>query len=170
MFDQDLKKQGEDGERLFMDWLNKIKQPFLYISQGQHDFAVYLDKIGAKRPDFLILKPSGGQLVVDVKYHNIKFDEFGNKCFTINMDTEIEPAREFFNLTGFHLWYAFYPQNINNSPWFFINLDGVEKMGGKPQSGRYGKYFYLKLENFCIAMDNISNLDEYAVKIKMMTK
>ena len=62
--------KGEEAEAKFQEWLDKNNIPYLYIQQDKEKFASFF-KTGFKRPDFIILIPNIGLILVDVKYRVI---------------------------------------------------------------------------------------------------
>ena len=60
--------KGNQTEQEFQNWLNKHSIAFLPIKQTINSFSPALKKHFIKRPDFQILIPNIGFIMVDVKY------------------------------------------------------------------------------------------------------
>ena len=56
-----------ETEQRFGEWLDKNLIPYWYIQQDIDTFSDALKKMFTKRPDFMILIPNFGFILVDVK-------------------------------------------------------------------------------------------------------
>ena len=96
-----MKTQENLAEKKFRDWLNSHKIPFWYIQQDIESFSSALQRYMTKRPDFMILVPHVGFILVDVKHKKPakKFKEF------------------YFNL---QVWYVLSSEDYHYETWYKI--------------------------------------------------
>jgi len=108
-------QKGKEAEKMFKQWLDKNNIPYLYIQQDIETFASFF-KSGFKRPDFIILIPNIGLILVDVKYRVIN-----QKHHDIAIDSEdltkYSKLQRNFNLP---IWFAISNKDINYEKWFWI--------------------------------------------------
>jgi len=149
----EAKRKGEEAEEEFKKWLDEHKINYLYIKQGIKSFPKSFSK-ELKRPDFIILLPDAGLIMVDVKRRDIIY-----KYNDIAVD--IPDLIKFDNFQRkFHIpiWYAFSNENLNYEDWFWIPLSDVIRLykDFKMTSKRIGftsskskkDYYPVKLDNF----------------------
>lgn len=145
--DPDKIKRGKEAEERFQEWLNQHNISYLYINQDQETFATVF-KENLKRPDFLILIPSLGLIMVDVKYKNInqKYEDLAIDAQDIKKYSKLQRT---FNLP---IWFALSNENVAFKTWFWIPLPKVLEEG---------------IPRF---QSSLSNMDYYAVPLKEFTQ
>jgi len=122
--DPEKVKRGKDTEGKFKEWLDNHNISYLYINQEPETFAsVFKDNL--KRPDFLILIPSLGLIMVDVKYKNInqKYGDFAIDAKDIKRYSKLQRT---FNLP---IWFAISSEDVAFNTWFWIPLPKVLEEG-----------------------------------------
>ncbi|MEK7558378.1 MAG: hypothetical protein AAB507_00965, partial [Patescibacteria group bacterium] len=65
---QENEEKSKDVESKFQQWLDKNDIPYWYIQQDISTFSPALKKYMTKRPDFMILIPHVGFVLVDAEY------------------------------------------------------------------------------------------------------
>lgn len=103
-------------EQAFKKWLDKHDIPYWYIKQDISTFSKALKEYFTKRPDFIILIPNTGLIIVDIKYK--KQAEKHNKFFLNAAETDkyVNLHRKF-NLPA---WYVISNENYHFNTWFWI--------------------------------------------------
>jgi hypothetical protein len=103
---------GDEGEALFMAWLNRVSLSFLYIKQDKTSFPT-LFKASAKRPDFLILLEGIGMIAVDVKNHTANLN--------LNLEKDMKRTSTFEQLFRIPVWFVFVDQQNKGNSWYWIS-------------------------------------------------
>ncbi len=116
------RKKGVEAESNFKKWLDGHNIPHLHIKQDQDYEALSFilgSRFNAKRPDFILLLPSIGPLVVDVKYRKCKKGE----PFFLNIEevAKYSNLQRWFNL---QVWYVI-ESPYDYQTWFWIPLSKV---------------------------------------------
>ena len=146
-------QKGKEAEKKFQQWLDKNNIPYMYIHQEPETFASFF-KAGFKRPDFIILIPNIGLILVDVKYRVIS-----NKHNDIAIDsddlTKYSKLQRNFNLP---IWFAISNREINYEKWFWIPVSKtIELMLPQFKSSlSQMDYNPIKLEEFIEVSDKDS--------------
>lgn len=119
MFEEESEKmrKGKEAERNFQQWLDKNNIPYLYINQEPETFSSFF-KSGFKRPDFIILIPNIGLILVDVKYRVIS-EKYNDIPIDSDDLTKYSKLQRNFNLP---IWFAISNKEINYRKWFWIPL------------------------------------------------
>ncbi len=129
------------AEEKFKEWLNSHKIPFWYIQQDIGSFSPALQRYMAKRPDFMVLVPHVGFILVDVKnkkpakkYRVFHFNEKETK--------QLCNLQNFFNLQG---WYVLSNEECHYETWYWIPVSKVLETGRAYQQ-KYKKEEYRSVE------------------------
>lgn len=128
LIDRKGKEKGLKAELKFKEWLEKHKISYLYIDQDKEAFSsVFRDSI--KRPDFMILLPNLGFIMVEVKnkelhkiYKSFALDSIETRKFS-------ELQRKF-NLPT---WYALSNEALDFKTWYWIPISKVLEEGKNPE-------------------------------------
>ncbi len=152
---EERRQKGRNAEKKFKEWLDKNNIPYLYIQQDQETFSsAFKGYFGGKRPDFMILLPNLGFILVDVKYKKISETY---KTFPLDSDEtkKYSSLQRRFNLP---IWYALSNEGVDYETWFWIPVSKVLEEGRNPKF-RSGKsnmdFFAIPLSQFIqIAMDD----------------
>ena len=148
------RKKGNQTERAFKKWLEKNKIPYLYIQQDQETFSGVFQNTSGKRPDFMILIPNLGFIMVDVKYKtlNTKYRDFAIDALEAKKYSNLQRK---FNLP---IWFAISNQILNYKSWFWIPVSKVlEQNISKFKSSKSKMdYFAVPLNNFIKINENES--------------
>lgn len=120
---QKNREKGIMVELEFKKWLDAHKLPYWYIQQDLETFSPSLKKFfGAKRPDFMILLPNLGFILVDVEYK--KITDYG----TLPLD--VEETKKYSNLQrnfNMPVWYAL--SDKQHPTWYWIPVSKVLEIG-----------------------------------------
>jgi len=135
-----IKEKGEEAEFKFMDWLNKHNIPYWYIQQDFKTYSPALKKLfGVKRPDFMILLPNLGFILVDVKNTTplIK-DEY----FTIDFK-DVSKFSSFQRQFNLHTWFALSNEDCDYKTWYWIPVSKI--LGEAKDNSWFKKEGYFKI-------------------------
>lgn len=138
-------KRGREAEEKFQAWLDEHKLSYLYIQQDKNTFAnAFKDNL--KRPDFLILLPNLGLIMVDVKYKNVnsKYQDMAIDAYDIKRYSKLQ---RIFNLP---IWFVLSNENVAFETWFWIPLPKVleEGMPRFTSSKSQMDYYAVPLKHF----------------------
>jgi|TARA_B100001971_G_scaffold206424_1_gene225183 hypothetical protein len=137
--------KGALTETKFKEWLNYKKIPFWYIQQDIETFSQGLKQHNSKRPDFIILIPNIGSILVDVEYKKL-LEKHGK--FPIN----IEEANTYLNLQKYFnmpVWFAFSHENYNFKTWFWIPITEVIQTAiYQSKKDNEEKYYAVDIDKF----------------------
>ena len=118
MNNQEKKKQAE---KQFQSYLNKNNIPYWYIQQDLPTYSPALKELNIQRPDFLILIPHLGFILIDVELRE-PLEKYQKFCLCNQKAKKYENLLRYFNLP---MWYAFSNNKINYSTWYFISIATV---------------------------------------------
>lgn len=128
----ELKEENNIAEQEFKKWLDKHSIPYWYIQQDISSFSQELKNKFTKRPDFFVLIPNFGFILVDVKDKKsaIKYQKF-----FINAE-EIEKYMNLQRIFNLQSWYVISNKEYHYKTWFWIPITKVVKTGliFKPRS------------------------------------
>jgi hypothetical protein len=113
------------AEMEFKNWLDKHNIAYWYIQQDIDTFSKELKNRFTKRPDFLILIPNFGFILVDVK--DKKTAEKYEKFF-INVE-EVEKYINLQRTFNLQSWYVISNEKYHFKTWFWIPITKVIKSG-----------------------------------------
>jgi len=126
------------GEIEFKEWLDKHRIPYWYIHQDMETFSKGLKDYFTKRPDFFILIPNFGFILVDVK--DKKSAEKYDKFF-IDSD-EVDKYLNLQRIFNLPLWFVISNEDYHYQTWFWIPISKVAKTGLFFQSKDKGDMCY----------------------------
>mgnify|MGYP000203289466 CR=1 FL=1 len=135
-----IRKRGniaEKAEEKFKEWLDTHEIPYLYIDQSYKTFSKGLQRIFAKRPDFLVLVKPFGFIIVDVKNREPK----RGKIFIDEEETHKYLQLE--RLINMRVWYAISSESHGYDLWFWIPASKVIEVGERKRRRSDKKPFYI---------------------------
>ena len=164
------KAQGRLGEARFRQWMDRQKIPFFAIEQERGTLSKGLKKdYDAKRPDFVILIPKIGLILVDVKY--LRMHDGPNSFWLTRSD-----IRQYANLEkslNYKVWFAFLSNSFPGT-WHWISAIDVRdhcketrKQFTRLSNGRQqfiGTRIVVPIAN-CIRIDEKDSLGTLLVKV-----
>jgi len=118
-----MEKIGYQAEKAFQDYLDNNNILYWYIQQDVKTFSSKLKKLDVRRPDFFILLPNLGFILVDVE-HNIPLKKYGKFCICDNKLRKYNNLQKYFNM---QVWFAFSNEEIHYTTWYFIPVSKVLK-------------------------------------------
>lgn len=137
-------QNGKDAEFLFREWMNHLDIPYLFIEQGYKTASSALSKtFGGKRPDYMLLIPRIGSIVIDVK---------SRKNYNNMFHLEIDDVKKYLNLEkyfNFKIWITFYDKSLKDYSFYWITLQKV---------------------NECKMLDTVSQRQIYRIPMNHCTK
>ena len=116
-------EENNIAEQEFKKWLDKHRIPYWYIQQDIDTFSQELKKQFTKRPDFFVLIPNFGFILVDVK--DKRSAEKYEKFF-INAE-EIEKYMNLQRIFNLQSWYVISSGKYHYKTWFWIPISKVIK-------------------------------------------
>tara|TARA_Y100000296_G_scaffold79696_1_gene104059 strand:+ start:886 stop:1371 length:486 start_codon:yes stop_codon:yes gene_type:complete len=113
------------AEQKYKQWLDKHNIPYWYIQQDLDTFSSVLKKYMTKRPDFLVLIPNFGFIIVDVKDKEpaVKYEKF-----FINAE-EVEKYVNLQRIFNLQSWYVISSEKYHFRTWFWIPIVNILKGG-----------------------------------------
>lgn len=163
-FKQENEEKSKEAESKFQQWLDKNNIPYWYIQQDISTFSPALKKYMTKRPDFMILIPHVGFILVDVEYKlpAEKYDVF-------NIDTaETEQYCNLQNFFNLQVWYAFANGHDHFKTWHWIPVSKVLEIGKKESkifSGSRGSYCSISMDKFIQVPHSSGNMGSLFTEI-----
>ncbi|RMF90484.1 MAG: hypothetical protein D6733_03645 [Methanobacteriota archaeon] len=120
-----MKEKENLAESEFKEWLDKHNIPYFYIHQAIDTFSQALRTYMTKRPDFMILVPHVGFIIVDVEYKKPakKYDVF---------QIDEEETKQYCNLQNYfnlQVWYVFSSEGDHYNTWHWIPASKVLECG-----------------------------------------
>lgn len=113
------------AEQEFKVWLDKHDIAYWYIQQDIDTFSKELKKQFVKRPDFLILIPNFGFILVDIK-DKISAEKY--EKFFINAE-EVEKYMNLQRTFNLQSWYVISNERYHFKTWFWIPIAKIVKSG-----------------------------------------
>ncbi len=124
LIDPEGEEKGKEAEGKFKEWLEKHRIPYLYIKQDIDAFSsVFKEEL--KRPDFIILLPNLGFILVDVKYKKSSERE-GTFPLDMYETRKFSSLQRKFNMPT---WYVISNRALNYKTWFWIPISKVFEEG-----------------------------------------
>ncbi len=121
------REKGERGEKDFVEWLNKHNITFFSIDQTKKTRSFQLiHKVKSKRPDFVILMPSNGMFLVDIKNHKQEVQD-GKSGYMV-YSSEIESYKNLETQFTAKVWLVFCGL-VND--WYWISIRDIQKFIGE---------------------------------------
>jgi len=149
-------EKGNYAEIKFKNWLDKHNIPYWYINQNIETFSESLKKFfGSKRPDFLILLPNLGFILVDVKYKKI-YPKFQTLVFDCEETTKHSNLQRNF---GMQVWYAVSNQDCDFQTWYWTAVSKILEVGKRKKftsSKSNQDFFSIPIKNFIQIADSDS--------------
>ncbi len=108
------------GEIKFKQWLEKNNIPYMYFDQNFDTYSSVFRGF-ARRPDFMLLLPNFGFILVDVedrKPHKI----YNRYCLNIAETIKYSNLQRFFNL---QVWYVVSNEMLNYDTWYWISVSSL---------------------------------------------
>lgn len=135
------KEIGRETELKFQEWLDSHNIPYLYFQQDTETFSsAFKGYFGGKRPDFMILIPNLGFILVDVKHKNMSETY---KSFPIDSQEtrKYSGLQRKFNLP---IWYVLSNEKVDYKTWYWIPISKVLEEGKNPRfkSGKSNMDFF----------------------------
>ncbi len=111
-----------DAEDHFQNYLNQHGIPFWFIQQDRDSFSKKLKQLKAKRPDFFILLPNFGFILVDIKDSTPlrKHEKF---CIDYNETIKYNNMQKLFNM---QVWFIISNKHTHYSTWFCMPATKVQ--------------------------------------------
>ncbi|MDP3728477.1 MAG: hypothetical protein Q8R18_03400 [bacterium] len=116
-----IQEKQIDAEQKFKEFLDKQNMPYWYINQDIETFSPALKRLQVQRPDFFILIPNFGFILVDVE-HNIPLEKYNKFCISEPETFRYNNLQKYFNM---QVWYAFSNEKIHYTTWYFIPVGKV---------------------------------------------
>ncbi len=138
---EEYRRKGRTTEYRFKLWLDKHNIPYWYIQQDLTTFSPSMKRMfGLKRPDFMILIPHFGFILVDVKYKK-PVHEFRRFPLDANEVMTYSRLQRYFNL---QVWYVISNEDYDYKTWFWISVSKVLEEGKlkKFKSTKSGEEFF----------------------------
>ncbi len=144
---QENNKKSKEVEDRFQQWLDKNGIPYWYIQQDIKTFSPALKKYMTKRPDFMVLIPHVGFILVDAEY---KLPAEKYEDFYINT-AETEQYCNLQNYFNLQVWYAFANEHDHYKTWHWIPVSKVLEIGKKEKkmfTSPSGGYCSIPMDKF----------------------
>ena len=90
-------EKAREAEKMFMKYLNQHNIAFWYIQQDINTYSNALKKYNIQRPDFLILIPNFGSVLIDVEY-KLPLKKYSKFCICDIKTKKYETLQKKFNL------------------------------------------------------------------------
>src|SRR3989344_5869639 len=146
-------KKGKEVESYFKKWLDKHNIPYLYIQQDTETFSLTFNKfLAGKRPDFMILIPNVGFILIDVKYRKIN-PQYKTYPLDSEETKQYSSLQRKFNL---QVWYAISNEELGYKTWLWIPNTKVLELGITEQISSVSKekFIPVPINNFKQIADN----------------
>jgi len=120
-----MAEETNTAEQKFKKWMENHNIPYWYIQQDLNSFSLGLKSRFTKRPDFFVLIPNFGFILVDVKDKKSakKYDKF-----FINAE-EVEKYLNLQRVFNLQAWYVVSNEDYHYKTWFWIPITNVVKAG-----------------------------------------
>jgi hypothetical protein len=138
-------RKGKAAENNFKKWLDNQNIPYLYINQDKNTFSSIFER-NLKRPDFMILIPNLGFIMVDVK-HRTQNHEHNTFPLDKKETIKFSKLQRIFNLPT---WYAISNSDFYYQDWFWIPVSKVLEEGVEEfrSTKSHQLYFSISLKEF----------------------
>lgn len=113
------------AEREFQKWLDYHEIPYWYIQQDVNTFSEGLKNQFLKRPDFFILIPNFGFILVDIKDKNTakKYEKFFIGA------QEVEKYINLQRIFNMPMWFIISNSSYHYKTWFWMPLTNLMSSG-----------------------------------------
>lgn len=158
---KEWREKSVEVEGRFQQWLDRNEIPYWYIQQDISTFSPALRKYMTKRPDFMILIPHVGFILVDAEYKKPaeKYDEF---------QISEKETKQYCNLQNYfnlQIWYVLASESDHFNTWYWIPASKVLQLSEEenkifPSSKGDGNYCAVSMKKFIQVShnDNIGRL------------
>ena len=138
-----IEQKQRDAEQKFKEFLDKQHVPYWYIQQDIETFSPALKKLNVQRPDFFILIPNFGFILIDVE-HNVPLEKYNKFCVSEPETFRYNNLQKYFNM---QVWYAFSNEKIHYTTWYFMPMTKVLELR-KQYLVKDKHYISLPMESF----------------------
>ncbi len=138
-----IQQKQRDAEQKFKEFLDKQNIAYWYIQQDVETFSPALKKLNVQRPDFFILMPNFGFILVDVE-HNIPLEKYNKFCVSEPESFRYTNLQKYFNMP---VWYAFSNEKIHYTTWYFMPMTKVLELR-KQYLVKEKHYISIPMESF----------------------
>ena len=161
---QEKDAKSKEVEQKFQQWLDKNEIPYWYVQQDIATFSPALKKYMTKRPDFMILIPHIGFILVDVEY---KLPAEKYEVFQI----EVAETKQYCNLQNYfnlQVWYVFTNERDHYKTLHWIPVSKVLEIGEKEKKifdGPRGAYCSIPMDKFIQVPHSSGNMGSLFAEI-----
>jgi hypothetical protein len=119
------KEKASEAERRFRNWMDRHRIPYWYIRQDLETFSTALRRFfEGKRPDYMVLLPNFGFILVDVKYRVLN----KHQAFTLGVQ-EVASHSNLQRHFGLQVWYAISNEQVAYQTWYWAHVAKVLEIG-----------------------------------------
>lgn len=139
LIDETGPAKGKEAEENFKHWLDHHNIPYLSFQQGIETFSPALkNEFSGKRPDFMVLIPYAGPIIIDVKYK--KMSETNTYPIDYGETEKYSSMQNKFNLP---IWFALSNELLDYKTWLWIPAPKVMELGiEKKESSKSREHFF----------------------------
>ncbi|MAG77973.1 hypothetical protein CL616_01265 [archaeon] len=105
------------AEEEFQKYLNKHNIPFCFIDQETNTFSKTVKRLDLKRPDFFVLVPNFGFVLVDIK-DKVPLKKHGKICLDYFETLRYCRLQKLFNMP---VWFVVSNERVHYSTWFCMS-------------------------------------------------
>ncbi|MSR86174.1 hypothetical protein EXS74_02155 [Candidatus Woesearchaeota archaeon] len=116
MLQEEKEQKQRETENKFKEYLDQQKIAYWYIQQDIETFSPALRTHNVQRPDFFILLPHFGFILIDVE-HREPLEKYKKFCIDNKEATKYNNLQKLFNM---QVWYAFSNEKIHYTTWYCI--------------------------------------------------
>jgi len=149
-----MKEDNLESELEFQKWLNKHSIPYWYIQQDLKTFSQAFKKFLTKRPDFFILIPNFGFMIIDVKEKQLanKYEKFFIDAY------EVEKYLNLQRIFNMQCWFVISNESYHFRTWFWIPIAKIVNSGFvfTPKSHEDRRCYSVPLSEFIQVSDSDS--------------
>ena len=102
------------AEQQFQSYLNKHNIPFWFIQQDLETYSKTLKQFNTKRPDFFILIPNFGSILIDIK-DTTPLKKHKKICLDYKEIIKYNNLQKYFNM---QVWYIISNNQVHYSTWY----------------------------------------------------
>ncbi|MAG77799.1 hypothetical protein CL616_00370 [archaeon] len=146
----------EPAEEYFQEYLNKHRIPFWFIQQDKKTFSKTVKQLNTKRPDFFILIPNIGFILVDIKDMEPlrKHKKF---CIGFKETEKYNNLQKLFNM---QVWYIISNKHTHYSTWYCMPAS----------KARTYKHFQVKEDYYSIPVEDFTQLSTHEPIYNLLVK
>ena len=155
---KEKEEKCKQAENKFKEYLDAHSIPYWYIQQDIETFSPALKKFHVQRPDFFILIPNFGFILIDVE-HKEPLEKYKKFCIDNEETNKYNNLQKLFNM---QVWYAFSNEKIHYTTWYCIPVSKVVELK---------EYYLVKEKNYISApMESFTQLSMHEKIIKLFTR